>query len=282
MSKRAAIYIDLDNMLGYCYSLKYEFSPSAIKRKMEGLYYFSVVEAKAYGNIKAALSHLEGFLAESEVCRALEEAGVKYVPSEGKKNSADLILSLDALQDKDKYEAAVIVSSDADFNPLVEKLQGEGKEVVLVKMFKPEDFKPEETKVQTILYRWCLVDDQNWNPQLDKDGTIISYRNALEYKLKMALPTRKRVSSVFHDARYAFYRGMNLSDLAEKIPDKDAFKILRTSLFGGGFTSAKHNKYILLSMERRAEDYFYDRCTSIIRQVNNGIVDTDALRRVFL
>lgn len=279
---KAAVYIDLDNMLGYCYSLQYPFAPEKIKKKLEDFYSFSEVEAKAYGNIKTAISHLDGFLTESEVCKTLEDAGVKYVPSEGKKNSADLMLSLEALQDKDGYHTAVIVSSDADFNPLVEKLKGEGKEVLLIKMFGPKGFDATKEPTPTILYRWCLIDGMSCWERPDKDSTIISYRNTLEYRLKMPLPTRKRISKVFIAAEYSFCEGINLSALAEKIPDKDAFKILRASLFGGGFTSDRKNKYVLRTMETRAEDYFYRRCKQIVRQANQGIVDTDALYRVFI
>ena len=129
---RAALYIDLDNMLGYCFSLGYRYKPRAIVQfvKDNG---DELVSAKSFGSITSALAHLDHFMSEETAIALLDSAGIEYQPCTGKKNTADLALSLDALVDHSQYDTLYIVSSDADFLPLTEKLTAMGKSVVCIR-----------------------------------------------------------------------------------------------------------------------------------------------------
>lgn len=258
---RAGLYIDLDNMLGYCYSLTYPFKPDVLIKQVEKSGSVLAV-ARAYGSISDAISHLDRFLSEEEILQALDEACIVYVPSQGKKNTADLNLSLDAMEEMNKFDTLWIVSSDADFQPLTEKANNFGKEVVRVKMFNNEG------EANKVIYYPDL-----FGLKLDpgEDSKVLLYRNILESVLKMSIPSYAKVRSVLDLARQEFTSGVSLTELASSIPSRDAFKILKTVIFGRGFYSLPDNKYVLMSIKEpneklNLESAFYRQCYFILKK----------------
>lgn len=269
---RASLYIDLDNMLGYCYALRYPFEPEKFKKLIKDDHF---VIAKAYGNIENAVSHFDGFLSEKDVLRKLQDHGIKYIQSEGKKNSADLALSLDALQELTYYDKLFIVSSDNDFNPLLQRVKKAGITPTIVKMFKPKQ--NESNGVSTVFYGE-LCDENLKN--LELDSVIIAYRNTLERILKMPLPSKDKIERVFAHARKLNYFDYNLYELSSLIPEKDAFKILKTSAYKGGIKQRRGEKITSISVN--AENAFCRQCKVILKRANKENFDDLAFKNLFL
>ena len=276
----AALYIDLDNMLGYCYSLSYPFAPevltSFIKEQGDEL-----VFAKGYGSISSALPHLDNFLDEEEIHNRLCRARIIYAHCAGKKNTADLTMSLDALSALDGYEILYLVSSDADFQPLADRLAEQGKRVVFIRLFQPYARKSQSSFVKEVLYPNLL----GITTEDGLDAKALVYREILESILKMAFINPERLKEITAEAVVQFTPGIHLSDLARCIARKDAFKVLRTALLGRGFMSDPVNKNLLLAIRGGRDDLrsaFYRQCFYLLKKNLVDGVSEPALNKTFM
>ena len=276
---RAALYIDLDNMLGYCYSLGYRYKPRAVVQfvKDNG---DELVSAKSFGSITSALAHLDHFMSEETAIALLDSAGIKYQSCTGKKNTADLALSLDALADHSQYDTLYIVSSDADFLPLTEKLVAMGKSVVCIRMFKPSS--PTKTKGFREVYYHDLL---GISVEDGLDVKALVYRNVLESVLKMPLTRPFFLEKLMREVIEKFVPGQTLASLASSLSMKDAFKILRTALYGKAFISDPSDKTVLLALSGNLQDLqsaYYRQCQFILRRYLKGPISEDALNKMFM
>lgn len=282
--KIASLYIDLDNMLGYCYALNLKFRPDLIKRFILNNHYMKIIKARAYGNLDAALPHFAGFyLSKEDILSELEKNDIEFFPLSGKKNYADLALSLDAMLEANDYDITYLVSSDTDFVPLFNKLLDMDKMIFWIRMFKPENsLKDLDYRVKIKYYRQILSldsPDADIPCYTDMDYNIIKYRNFLEKCLGMDLPTKSRVSEICNLAKGKFYSGMSLTELADLVDDKDAFKILRTALYGGGFRYKALS--LLLEIKPNISENFYFQCENLVKR-RYKFICADAFRRTFI
>lgn len=276
---KAALYIDLDNMLGYCYSLGYRFKPRSlvqfIAERGDALEI-----AKSFGSIKSALSHLGFFMGEDACLGLLRASGIEHVSCAGKKNSADLSLSLEALTDQDSYDVLYIVSSDADFLPLTEKLTAIGKKVVCIRMFQPQS-RTECEGLTEIYYHDIL----GISVEEGFDVKVLVYRNIVESVLKSPLARPEQLEEIMQDVMDKFVPGQTLANLASSIGRKDAFKIIRTALYGKAFVSDPSDKTVLLAVRDGLDGLlsaYYRQCQFILRRHLKGPLDEDALNKTFM
>ena len=276
---RAALYIDLDNMLGYCYSLSYRFQPRSLVQYIAEQGDILRV-AKSFGSVKSALSHLGFFMGEDAVLGLLRASNIEHVSCAGKKNSADLSLSLEAITDHESYDALYIVSSDADFMPLTEKLTELGKKVVCIRMFQPQN--PTEHKGLTEIYYHDIL---GISVEGGFDVKVLVYRNVIESVLKMPLARPAQLEEIMQDVLEKFVPGQTLASLANSVGRKDAFKILRTALYGKAFLSDASDKTVLLSVRDGLyglQSAYYRQCQFILRRHLKGPLDEDALNKAFM
>jgi len=276
---KAALYIDLDNMLGYCYSLGYRFKPRSLVQFITER--GDTLEiAKSFGSIKSALSHLGFFMSEDACLGLLRAAGIEHVSCAGKKNSADLSLSLEALTDNESYDVLYIVSSDADFLPLTEKLTALGKKVVCIRMFQPQN--ATECAGLTEVYYHDIL---GISVEEGFDVKVLVYRNVVESVLKSPLVRPEQLEEVMKDVLEKFVPGQTLANLASAIGRKDAFKIIRTALYGKAFVSDPADKTVLLAVRDGLDGLlsaYYRQCQFILRRHLKGPLDEDALNKTFM
>ena len=277
---KAALYIDLDNMLGYCYSLSYRFDPQAVVSYIESKG-DKLVLSKSYGSISAALQHLDNFLDEETVISRLHKAGIIYAHCSGRKNTADLALSLDALSTIDEFEILYLVSSDADFQPLVDRLADQGKRIVFIRMFYPNVSSDNGLTISETLYPSILGLDT----EEGLDIRVLIYRDIIESVLKTSIISPDRLKEIIQEVFVQFESGISLYDLAKAVAKKDAFKVLRTALLGRGFVSDHDNKNILLAIKGGPEDLrsaFYRQCFFILRKKIPVEVSSHAMDKAFM
>ena len=276
---KAALYIDLDNMLGYCYSLGYRFKPRSLVQYIQDRG-DTLAIAKSFGSVKSALSHLGFFMSEDACLGLLRAAGIEHVSCAGKKNSADLSLSLEAMTDQDSYDVLYIVSSDADFLPLTEKLTEAGKRVVCIRMFQPQS-RTDCPGLTEIYYHDIL----GISVEEGFDVKVLVYRNVVESVLKMPLARPDQLEEIMQDAADKFVPGQTLANLANSIGRKDAFKILRTALYGKAFVSDPEDKSVLLAVREGVnglQSAYYRQCQFILRRHLKGPLNEDALNKTFM
>lgn len=276
---RAALYIDLDNMLGYCYSLGYRYKPRAIVQYIKDCG-DELCTAKSFGSVNSALAHLDHFMSEDAVSTLLYSAGIEHQSCAGKKNTADLALSLDALVDQEQYDTLYIVSSDADFLPLTEKLTAMGKTVVCIRMFKPST--PTKAKGFREVYYHDLL---GISVEDGLDVKALVYRNVVESVLKTPITRPLFLESLMLEVVDKFVPGQTLASLASAVAKKDAFKILRTALYGKAFLSDPSDKTVLLALSGNVRDLqaaYYRQCQFILRRYLKGTLSEDALNKMFM
>lgn len=276
---KAALYCDLDNMLGYCYSLSYPFIPSVLTDfiRKEGN---ELTIAKCYGSIDRALPHLENFLGKEQILENLQKAHIEYVSCSGRKNSADLNLSLDALSMAGTYDILYLLSSDSDFLPLVDVLSKQDKKVVVIRMFKPVNCYTNDS-IKEVTYPSLL----GMKDIGGLDAKVLVYRDILESVLKMSLIGPDSLKEIMNLAWNNFKAGIELTCLAKRIEHKDAFRILKTAFFGRGFMTEKEHREVLLSIRGTGPDdlrsAFYRQCFYILKKNISEEIDEKAMNKTF-
>lgn len=277
---RAALYIDIDNMLGYCYSLSYSFSPKSVIDFI-GVSGHDVVQARSYGSIPSALSHLDDFMKEEDILSVLKRTGIHHTSCSGKKNTADLTLSLEAMSNSQKYDIMYIVSSDADFIPLAHQLEKIGKKVVSIRMFQP--LKPKlEVNSTTDIYYPALI-GKTVEPGLDVQ--VLIYRDIVESVLKMPLMNPNALTTIMELTLRNFIPGMSIGALAGTVGKKGTYKVLKTAFFGKGFVADKYDRKILLSTcggVKELRSAYYRQCEFILKKAIRGKLSAKALNKMFM
>jgi hypothetical protein len=219
-------------------------------------------------------------MSEETAIALLDSAGIEYQPCTGKKNTADLALSLDALVDHSQYDTLYIVSSDADFLPLTEKLTAMGKSVVCIRMFKPSS--PTRTKGFREVYYHDLL---GISVEDGLDVKALVYRNVVESVLKMPITRPLFLEKLMLEVMEKFVPGQTLASLAASLSMKDAFKILRTALYGKAFISDPADKTVMLALSGNLQDLqaaYYRQCQFILRRYLKGPISEDALNKMFM
>lgn len=249
---KAALYIDLDNMLGYCYSLNYAFLPDKLVEyaTKEG---DDLCIKKSYGDIDAFLRAVTYPISKESVLSRLEKVGIEHTNLGGRKNSADLALAVDLVSNKDEFDKLYLVSSDNDFSYVLDQFPE--KDVTRIRMFKTDE---------SITYPEIVGID---TPSGIDMGALI-YKNTLEHILKCTLPSFEEVQGVCREAVRNIRAGMTLVELADSISLAKAYKIIMTAYFGRGFLS--ESGYLLAIRDRgtaeELQSAFYRQCEFLLRR----------------
>ena len=184
---RVAVFIDADNISAF-------YAEEIMKKAEE---FGEIVICRAYGNFSA-------FSGEKSWKEAIRMFAIQAFPqvsvADNKKNNADFILMLDALEAalSNNIGSICIASSDSDFLPLVQRLRpkmtiygfGEEKTLIAYRMAFTKFFILEETKQKES--NSTATDQQNQTSSMSKTaemnehaGTIVS---PAEEDRKLSLP----------------------------------------------------------------------------------------------